>query len=157
MKAALTVFFISASALIAAEPTKFPRTISDPFAAFVQTCGDDFPFAPGIREIHYDFDADGIQDIAFTVASSGGHRGNFVWDVFLRRKDGRFVEVGYITYRLHLKVIPAKGGGSFVHTFIVGSAGHDVILSYRITKRGITKLPEEGVDIENAADIRQFE
>lgn len=159
MKGALAVLLISAPMLMAGEQRKFPRIVRDPVAAFVETEGEDFPVTEDekVLEIRYDFDADGIEDLAFCNRSKSGHRGNGNWDVFLRRADGRFVEIGYLHYRMHLKVVPAKGGGSFVHTFLVGSGGHDEIDSYRITKRGIQELPIIYIDINKGGDIRRME
>jgi hypothetical protein len=138
------------------EPSKFPRIVADPYAAFIAT-DEDFSLSDRIREIHYDFNADGIQDTAFTDTIGCGHRGNCSWDLFIRLPDDRFLEVGFITYRLHLKVLSAKGGGSYIHTFTVGSQGHDAINSYRLTASGLKSLPDESIYIEDKDDIRRLE
>ena len=149
------IFCCFALHAFAGEPSKFPRIVADPYAAFIAT-DEDFRFSDRIREIHYDFNADGLQDTAFTDTIGCGHRGNCSWDLFIRQPDDRFLEVGFIAYRLHLKVNRAKDGGTYIHTFIVGTQGHDVICSYRLTDHQLKQLPDESIYIGDEGDIRRL-
>lgn len=117
-----------------------PRVVTNPATTF----WNEYQPYEKVLEIHADFDQDGIEDVAYGDRSLFGHRGNGPWDIFLRRSDGKYVEVGAIEYRLHLRITRAKNGEAIIKTYIPGG----VIITYRVSKHGLKEIKREHINLE---------
>jgi hypothetical protein len=130
--------------LLAQDKPQLPRVVANPAAAFFAECEP----LNKVLEIRTDFDGDGVEDIAYADYDLRGHRGNCPYDIFLRRSDGKYVEVGVIEYRVHLRVIHSKQGGAVIKTYIPSGGGQGGIITYRISKHGLKQLSIEGIGLE---------
>ena len=85
---------LAAQASFANDLPKLPRTVRNPAAEFL-------PYVPPnarVLAIHYDFDGDGVEDVAYADSLECGHHGNCTYEIFLRRADNRYIEVGNIMF-----------------------------------------------------------
>ena len=120
-----------------------PRLVRDPAAAFLERSK---VVAGPVQIIHADFDADGVEDVAYADHALCGHRGNCSFCIYLRRPHGKYLEVGAIEYRSHFKVSRSRHGGGLVRTYIPGSGVGDII-SYRVSSRGVREIGRRGVTL----------
>ncbi len=124
---------LAAQASFANDLPKLPRTVHNPAAEFL-------PYVPPnarVLAIHYDFDGDGVEDVAYADSSECGNHGNCTYELFLRRADNRYIEVGNIMFFEHIRLRPRRGGrGGIVQAFT-----SKTMLTYVVSSRGIWSLP----------------
>ena len=127
----LLSLLLATQASFADDSPKLPRMVRNPAAEFLSSQ----PYGP-VLAIHYDFDGDGIEDVAYADRTNCGHHGNCVYQIFLRRAADRYIEVGNIMFWEHLRLRPHRGKrGGVVQAFTP-----ETMLTYLVNGHGIRLL-----------------
>ena len=111
---------------------KLPRTARNPAAEYLHLYQ---PLGP-VLAIRYDFDGDGVEDVAYADRAACGHHGNCGYDIFLRRAADRYIEVGEIMFWEHIRLRAHHGKrGGIVQAFMEGA-----MFTYVVSDHGIRSL-----------------
>ena len=136
---------------------KIPRTVKNPAKAFWNVWNPE----GRVLQFKLDFDLDGREDVAFADQMFCGNHGGCSLSVFLRRADGRYLEVQQMGANIGggFLLRKARHGGSVATHWDYGSGGYGSIVTYSISHRGLRKLHEEGIHTrdETGAGIRRLD
>lgn len=96
--------------------------------------------------IDADFDCDEIADLAVTSCFEARAKAGTWWSIFLKRADGKYVEVGSVgTKAARFKITPNPKGGGDLAVMLRGGPGALVVEFYHVARGGLKKTGEEEV------------
>ena len=139
--------FIWFAATIAIADDQFrPKIVANPAASYLAE--HDYVNLPyRYAEFHEDFNADGMEDVAYTNGADAG-TGGAGWEIYLRRADGKYLDVGLIAFKSwNFRIERIKKGVTRIYAYLHGGGGGGSITEYRLSNDGIKEIKTESVTL----------